>query len=136
MAYVLSFFVTGIAVTLFAESIGTILRKRGATGKLNLPLAIPSVLIFMFATVVSLMLLNAKLFLRFFFQNTIGLWLNTYRTFVVNGADPMAYLNLIRSPAKTVFQTGQIGAIVLADALVVGLFSLHTSVMNLRNLHV
>jgi len=92
----------GIAVTLFAESVSTIVRKRRATGKLNLPLAIPSILIFMFSTV-----------------NIIGLWLNTYMTFVVHGADPMAYLSLIRSPAKTLFQTGEIGAIVLTDALVV-----------------
>jgi len=49
----------------------------------------------------------------------MGLWLNAYRTFVVNGADPMAYLSLIRSPAKTIIQTGQVGAIILADALVV-----------------
>jgi len=55
---------------------------------------------------------------------------------VVNGADPMAYLSLIRSPAKTIVQTGQIGAIVLADALVVGSFSLHPSVKNLSNLQV
>jgi len=92
----------GIAVTLFAKSVSTIVRKRRSTGKLNLPLAIPSVLIFIFATV-----------------NVMGLWFHIYTTFVVNAADPLAYLNLIRSPAKTVIQTGQVGAIILADALVV-----------------
>ena len=61
----IKFFITGIAVTLFAESVSTIVRKRRATGKLNLPLAIPSILIFMFSTVVSYMLLNAKPFPRF-----------------------------------------------------------------------
>jgi hypothetical protein len=55
---------------------------------------------------------------------------------VVNGADPMAYLSLIRSPAKTIFQTGEIGAIVLTDALVVGPFSFHPPATKLRNLHV
>jgi len=80
----------------------TKLRKQRSTGKLNLPLAIPSALIFMFATV-----------------NVIGIWIHIYTTFVVNGKDPLAYLNLIRSPAKTIIQTGQVGAILLADALVV-----------------
>jgi hypothetical protein len=45
--------------------------------------------------------------------------------FVVNGPDPEAYLGLIRTPAKTVIQTGQLGAILLADALVVRCFLLH-----------
>jgi len=101
-AILIATFSFGIAVTLFVKSIGTIVRKHRATGKLNLPLAITSILIFIFATV-----------------NVMGLWLNAYRTFVVNGADPMAYLSLIRSPAKTIIQTGQVGAIILADALVV-----------------
>jgi len=101
-AILIATFSFGIAVTLFVKSIGTIVRKHRATGKLNLPLAITSILIFIFATV-----------------NVMGLWLNAYRTFVVNGADPIAYLSLIRSPAKTIIQTGQVGAIILADALVV-----------------
>jgi hypothetical protein len=42
--------------------------------------------------------------------------------FVVHGANPESYLGLIRTPAKTVIQTGQLGAIILADALVVQLF--------------
>jgi hypothetical protein len=42
-----------------------------------------------------------------------------YLTFVVNGHDPQVYLGLIRTPAKTVYQTGQIGSIILTDALVV-----------------
>jgi hypothetical protein len=45
--------ILGIAVTLFVKSIGTILRKRSRTGKLNYPLVLPSVLIFLFATLVS-----------------------------------------------------------------------------------
>ena len=42
-----------------------------------------------------------------------------YLAFIVYGRDPEVYLALIRTPAKTVFQVGEIGAIVLADALVV-----------------
>jgi hypothetical protein len=45
--------------------------------------------------------------------------------FVVNATDVAAYLALIRTPAKTVIQTGQLGAILLADALVVRCFLLH-----------
>ena len=56
------------------------------------------------------------------FQNIIGIWVNIHMAFVVNAKDPEAYLDLIRTPAKTIIQTGQIGAILLADALVVGLF--------------
>jgi hypothetical protein len=66
----------------------------------------------------------------------MGLWFHIYTTFVVNAADPLAYLNLIRSPAKTVIQTGQVGAIILADALVVRSLSLHPSVTNFMNLHI
>jgi len=95
-------FVYGIAVTLFFISIGTVLRKRRSAGKMNLPFVLPSALIFIFATV-----------------NVIGLWINVYRAFVVNAADTEAFLDLIRSPAKTIIQTGQLGAIILADALMV-----------------
>lgn len=42
----------GIAVTLFITSLGTIIRKKRATRKFNLPLVIPSVLVFILATVV------------------------------------------------------------------------------------
>jgi hypothetical protein len=70
------------------------------------------------------------------FQNVMGLWFHIYTTFVVNAADPLAYLNLIRSPAKTVIQTGQLGAIILADALVVRSLPLQPSVTNLINLYV
>jgi len=101
-AVLITSFCYGIAVTLFTKSVATMVRNRRSTGKLNLPLAIPSVLIFMFATV-----------------NVMGIWVHAYTTFVVNGNDPLAYLNLIRSPAKTIIQTGQVGAILLADALVV-----------------
>jgi len=101
-AVLITSFCFGIAVVLFTESVGTLVRKRRSTGKLNLPLAIPSALIFMFATV-----------------NVLGIWNHIYTTFVVHGDDPLAFLNLIRSPQKTVIQTGQVGAILLADALVV-----------------
>jgi len=49
----------------------------------------------------------------------MGLWYSTYLAFAVSRNDPMAYLGLIRTPAKTVFQIGEIGAIILTDALVV-----------------
>jgi hypothetical protein len=45
--------------------------------------------------------------------------------FVVYGSDPEVYLGLIRTPAKTVIQTGQLGAILLTDALMVRCFLLH-----------
>ena len=40
---------------------------------------------------------------------------------MVYGQDPESYLGLIRQPAKTAFQTGQVAAIILADGLVVQL---------------
>ena len=55
-----TFLVSGIAVTLFIESIGTILRKRSTTGKINLPFVLPSVLVFILATVVSLVSLRTQ----------------------------------------------------------------------------
>jgi len=101
-AVLITSFFYGIAVTIFAKAVATIVRKRRSTGKSNLPLVIPSVLIFAFATV-----------------NVMGIWIHIYTTFVVHLADPEAYLDLIRSPQKTIIQTGQLGAILLADALVV-----------------
>ncbi|KAF8232100.1 hypothetical protein L208DRAFT_28578 [Tricholoma matsutake] len=95
-------FTLGIAITLFITSVGMIIRKKRETGECNLPLVIPSVLIFILATV-----------------NIIGLWYSMYLAFVVNGHDPQVYLGLIRTPAKTVFQIGQIGTILLTDALMV-----------------
>jgi hypothetical protein len=53
---ILNFLQSGIAVTLFFRAVGTILRKRRSTGKVNLPFALPSVLIFILATVVSFLL--------------------------------------------------------------------------------
>ena len=50
------FVVSGIAVTLFIKSVGTLLRKKRATGQLNLVLAITSPLLFIFATLVGSML--------------------------------------------------------------------------------
>jgi hypothetical protein len=61
-----------------------------------------------------------------YFQNVMGIWINTHAAFVVNEKDPEAYLDLIRTPAKTIIQTGQVGAILLADALMVRLLSVHS----------
>lgn len=60
-------------------------------------------------------------------QNVIGIWVNVHMAFVLYPKGPKAYLSLIRTPAKSAFQTGQVGAILLADALVVRSFSLFTS---------
>jgi len=84
------------------RSVGKILNKRRSTGKVNLPFVMPSTLIFILATV-----------------NVIGLWINIYVAFIVHAKDTEAYLELIRTPAKTVYQTGQVGAIILADGLMV-----------------
>ena len=51
--------------------------------------------------------------------------MNIHAAFVVHAADTEAYLDLIRTPAKTVIQTGQVGAIILADALMVSGFLAH-----------
>jgi hypothetical protein len=117
-------FVTGIAFSLFFTSINIIRRKRQSTGQLNLPLVIPSVLIFVLATVVSFMLLGSGLAFGCccHFQNVAGLWMNMYMALAVHGKNPELYLQLIRTPAKLVMQVGQVGAIVLADALVVRCF--------------
>jgi hypothetical protein len=55
--------------------------------------------------------------------------------FVVHGTNPEAYLGLIRTTAKTVIQTGQLGAIFLADALVVQLYLALQTVVRLILLH-
>jgi len=101
-AVLITSFCYGIAVILFAQSVSTMVRKRRHTGKLNIPLVIPSALIFIFATL-----------------NVTGIWINAYRAFIVNAKNTEAYLDLITSPAKTILQTGQVGAIILADALMV-----------------
>ncbi|KIM89431.1 hypothetical protein PILCRDRAFT_813369 [Piloderma croceum F 1598] len=49
----------------------------------------------------------------------MGIWIHIYTAFVANANDPETYLDLITSSAKTIIQTGQVGAILLADALVV-----------------
>lgn len=77
-------------------------RKRRHTGNTNMLLVIPSGLIFIFATL-----------------NVMGIWINAYRAFIVNAKNTEAYLDLIAQPAKTIIQTGQVGAIILADALMV-----------------
>lgn len=55
------------------------------------------------------------------FKNVLGIWINTYEAFVVHSANPLPFLGLITSHPKTIFQTGQLGAILLTDALVVSL---------------
>lgn len=78
---------------------------------------------------------RSDLFRRLLRQNIIGLWINIYMAFVVHGSNPEAYLGLIRTPAKTIIQTGQLGAILLADALVVRPFPVHADILNLSNLY-
>ena len=51
----------GIAITLFITSLGMIIQKKRATGKYNLPLVIPSVLIFILATVVRVALFETRI---------------------------------------------------------------------------
>jgi len=130
--------ISGIAVTLFARAVATIMRKRNTAGKLNLPLIIPSILIFMFATVASFMLFvcHTTCWRHCSFQNVVGLWIHMYTTFVVNADDPEAYLDLIRSPPKMIIQTGQVGAIILADALMVWVLSIRLLAEGLNNLHI
>jgi hypothetical protein len=53
------------------------------------------------------------------FQHVIGSWINAYRALVVNGKDPEAYFGLVDTPAKTIIQVGQVGGILIADALLV-----------------
>ena len=121
----IEFVISGIAVILFAQSVSTMVRKRRHTGKLNIPLVIPSALIFIFATLVSLITRksNSLTSSRARSQNVTDIWINAYRAFIVNAKNTEAYLDLITSPAKTILQTGQVGAIILADALMVRLLS-------------
>ena len=104
-------------------------RKRRHTGNLNISLVIPSALIFIFATLVSLITQksNSLTSRRARSQNVTGIWINAYRAFIVNAKNTEAYLDLIASPAKTILQTGQVGAIILADALMVRLLSVSVS---------
>lgn len=115
--------ISGIAITLFAKSVSTMKRKRKFKGELNLPLVLISSAIFLLATTVSSMSRNTCVQLNSSpsHQNVVGLWKNIHDAFVVYPDGAAAYLILIRTPAKTVIQTGQIGAIILADALVVRL---------------
>ena len=53
------YIISGIAFTLFANSVGIVVRRSRSSGKLNLPLAIPSALIFIFATLVGWNLLGS-----------------------------------------------------------------------------
>jgi hypothetical protein len=101
-ATLIASFAYGIAVTLFIRSVAAVSRKRRFNGKVNLPFVIPSALVFVLATV-----------------NVIGLWINIHAAFVVHAEDTEAYLDRIRTPAKIVIQIGQVGAIILADALMV-----------------
>lgn len=42
-----------------------------------------------------------------------------YEAFVVNSGNPIPFLSLITTHPKTIFQTGQLGSILLTDALMV-----------------
>ncbi|KAF7974837.1 hypothetical protein HWV62_11207 [Athelia sp. TMB] len=92
----------GISVCLFTQSILTMCRKRRSTGQVSWALAIPSILIFLFASV-----------------NVFAIWANFYWAILVYPEGPHAYLALVRDPCKTAIQTGQEGAIMLADLLIV-----------------
>ena len=48
--------------------------------------------------------------------------------FIVYGKNPEVFLGLITSTPKTVIQTGQLGAIILADALVVQLLLIRPNI--------
>ncbi|KAF7986668.1 hypothetical protein HWV62_26516 [Athelia sp. TMB] len=52
-------------------------------------------------------------------QNVLAIWVNFYWAILVYPEGPHAYLALIRDPRKTAIQTGQVGAIMLADLLIV-----------------
>jgi len=101
-ATLLTSVVYGIAITLFVKSVGTMHRKRRLTGQLNPILVISSTLLFLLATV-----------------NVVGLWMNVNYAFVLYPGGPTEFAGLIRTTPKTVLQVGQVGAIILADALVV-----------------
>ncbi|KAF7970224.1 hypothetical protein HWV62_24758 [Athelia sp. TMB] len=92
----------GIAVCLFVQSIVTILRKRWSTGQVSWVLVVPSTLIFLFASV-----------------NVLALWVNFYWAILVSPEGAHYWLALVANPCKTAYQTGQEGAIMLADILIV-----------------
>ncbi|KZP08828.1 hypothetical protein FIBSPDRAFT_252938 [Athelia psychrophila] len=92
----------GIAICLFSQSVMTMYRRRRMTGQVAWTLAIPSVTIFLFASL-----------------NVLGLWANVQVAFVDYPEGPLAYLALVSTKPKTAFQTGQLGAIMSADLLMV-----------------
>ncbi|KZP08833.1 hypothetical protein FIBSPDRAFT_938792 [Athelia psychrophila] len=92
----------GIAVCLFSQSVMTMYRKRRMTGQVAWTLAIPSVMIFLFASL-----------------NVLGIWVNLQVALVDYPEGPLAYLALVSTKPKTALQTGQLGAIMTADLLMV-----------------
>lgn len=94
-------------------------RKRRSTGQVSWALAIPSILIFLFASVVSWSSSLADLAADLSSQNVFAIWANFYWAILVYPEGPHAYLALVRDPCKTAIQTGQEGAIMLADLLIV-----------------
>ena len=54
-------------------------------------------------------------------QNVLAIWANFYWAILVYPEGPHAYLLLVRDPCKTAIQTGQEGAIMLADLLIVSM---------------
>ncbi|KAF7979754.1 hypothetical protein HWV62_41142 [Athelia sp. TMB] len=101
-AVLITSFAYGIAACLFVQSIMTMVRRRRLTGQVSWTLAIPSVAIFIFASV-----------------NALGIWAYFYWAILVYPGGPQAYFGLVRTPCKTAYQTGQLGAIMLTDLLMI-----------------
>lgn len=94
--------VYGITAVLFVESVQTLLRTRRRRDRLNIPLIIGAPILFFFVTL-----------------HIFGVWVRTYIAVVSYPEGPDAYWSLITTPEKTVTQTGQLGAILLGDAMTV-----------------
>ena len=58
------------------------------------------------------------------FQNVLGIWAYFYWAILVYPEGPDAYFKLVRTPCKTAYETGKLGAIMMADILMVGLLSI------------
>ncbi len=56
-------------------------------------------------------------------KHIFGVWVRTFRGFVSYPGGPAAYFALITSVEKTITQVGQVGAVVIADAMTVRLSS-------------
>ncbi|KAF7967255.1 hypothetical protein HWV62_35047 [Athelia sp. TMB] len=115
----------GIAVCLFVQSIVTILRKRWSTGQVSWVLVVPSTLIFLFASVVSSETVCPSPIADRTLQNVLALWVNFYWAILVSPEGAHYWLALVANPCKTAYQTGQEGAIMLADILIVSVHLAH-----------